>query len=643
MPVNPFSKTKVASEAKSLVNQTLAKVSAQDQAKVKDALAQVASQNGDKFLNKAEAQMVADAFEKAAAAGPLTGAALDGVLTQVDAQAKAMAKASNVDGLSAHFSFNESLEAKLCAELYDVVDRAKGKPVEINMMIFEFQSDEVEKTILDIAKNNPNVTLRVVADSTQASTSGGNALPVILKEKLPNVEVKFKKDFPYIWSSKDKRPVYNHGATQGLNHHKGFAATIDGVPDKLVSGSFNWSDTADEKNYEDLFIFKSGDASTRRGIEQYQDEFAAYFNSNEATLSPNAFSNFKKQQWNDMTAKNGVKPTPFTPLPDDAYAVYTPRQNTTSFDVNGFRPEDDKGLNDLVGTKLAQTIRTDRTKYGRFASLEELKQRVSGVAKLPAEKLAALEASGLFGSGQVSANNSSVDELKRAGLSATLAKAVVAYREAHGDFEAVEDLAKVPGMTASALNSVARNLNVTDVEAFFNSRPFGAAVGGTGYGSGGTRTSAVMGADGAVTQAAASVTVAATDLFNRAKAGDTVCVAMYGISASSKEFQAMAAAAKRGVTVRVVVNDDYTEPATKAIKALKAQGFDIDVRIQKAKTMHEKFGVVGNDVFFGSANFSESSSTKHSEDRFSVKNSAEIAEGFQARFDALWAKSKDVA
>jgi len=198
-------------------------------------------------------------------------------------------------------------------------------------------------------------------------------------------------------------------------------------------------------------------------------------------------------------------------------------------------------------------------------------------------------------------------------------------------------------MTTAALNSVAKNLNVTDVEAFFNSRPFGAPVGGTGYGSGATRTTAAMGADGKVTQAAASVTVAATDLFNRAKAGDKVSVAMYGISASSKEFQSMVAAAKRGAVVRLVLNDDYNEPATKAIKALKAQGFDIDVRIQSAKTMHEKFGVVGNDVFFGSANFSESSSTKHSEDRFSVKNSEEIAAGFQGRFDALWAKSKDVA
>ena len=68
----------------------------------------------------------------------------------------------------------------------------------------------------------------------------------------------------------------------------------------------------------------------------------------------------------------------------------------------------------------------------------------------------------------------------------------------------------------------------------------------------------------------------------------------------------------------------------------------IDVRVQSAKTMHEKFGVVGDDVFSGSANFSESSSTKHSEDRFTIKNQREIAAQFQSEFELLWAKSRTV-
>ena len=91
--------------------------------------------------------------------------------------------------------------------------------------------------------------------------------------------------------------------------------------------------------------------------------------------------------------------------------------------------------------------------------------------------------------------------------------------------------------------------------------------------------------------------------------------------------------------MRVVLENDFTAPAAAALKALAAQGFAVDVRIQKAKTMHEKFGVVGNDVFFGSANFSESSSTKHSENRITVKNHEETANVFKGRFEEIWGKS----
>ena len=190
----------------------------------------------------------------------------------------------------------------------------------------------------------------------------------------------------------------------------------------------------------------------------------------------------------------------------------------------------------------------------------------------------------------------------------------MAYREKNGDFDSVDDLIKV-GVPRATIARLREFLTAVDVEAFFNSRPNGAPAGGTGYGPDGTRTAVVAGADGVIGPARASVTVAATDLFNRAKAGEEIDVAMYGASPSAPEFVALLAAAKRGAVVRVVLENDFTAPAAAALKALAAQGYPVDVRIQKAKTMHEKFGVVGNDVFFGSANFSESSSTKHSENR----------------------------
>lgn len=625
---------KLSAAARPIVDQLLARATTDvDKAKVTEVLRKAAGGDGNKVLSAAEAQAILDTFKAAAGSATTVDPITLGVEKSV-ATIDSMKELANLDGVSSLFTFQDgSVKDKMFAELNASVARANGRPMELNMLIFEFQSDSLEKALVDIAKKNPNVTIRIIGDAGQATDSGGNALPSILKAKLPNIEVKYKKDFPYVFSSSLGRPVYNHGASQGLNHHKGFVTLIDGKPDLLTTGSFNWSDTADTKNYENLVTMKNTDSSSRRGIEQFNDEFAGFWNSG-AALSPNNFANFKSTKWNEMLAANNRPPTQARPRPDDSYAAYTPRVDRSS-DLNGYRPADVTRLKELVGTTLAKAIATERKAGGRFTSVEDLQERVPGTTALSAETLAALH----FGSGIVSLNTASLEELDAVGFSKKSAQDIVKFRTQSGDFDSIDQL-KGLGVPAATLTKVKASLSTTDVEAFFNSRPFGAPQGGTGYGTNGTRTTAVMGANGQITAAAANVTVGATDLFNRAKAGQTIDVAMYGMSVGAPEYNSLVEAAKRGAVVRVVLNDDFTAPTVAALKALATQGFAVDVRVQKAKTMHEKFGVVGDDVFFGSANFSSSSSTKHSENRVTIKNEAGTAKAFQNRFDEIWNKSK---
>ncbi|MBI5496016.1 MAG: helix-hairpin-helix domain-containing protein [Deltaproteobacteria bacterium] len=642
MTTTTWRRVKVSQDARGVVDTVLARADGAGQAQVEQVLARAAGQNKDRFLTTREARAVADAFERVGGTG--TGALNTAQLTEALALAEqsisALADASNVDGVSVHFTFQERLSRTLVTELDGSVARAAGRRLDVNMMIFEFQSDEIEEAVVRIARDNPHVTFRIIADSGQAADYGGNALPSILKKKLPNVQVKFKKDFPYAWDAQKHMPRFNHGSTQGLLHHKGFATFVDGMPDRLVAGSYNWSNTADQQNYEDLTVFHAADSSARRAVEGWGDEFAAFFNNADACLSPNNFANFKKQKWNDLVTANGGRPLLYRPLADDAPPAYQPARDTTSFDVNGYRPQDAARLADLVGKDTARAIAAARKTHGRFDSLAELQERVPAVAALAAAQREALTRTGMFGSGQVSINTATADELDAAGFSGTDARAIVAWREQHGDFEALEDLGKVPGITRTDVSRVKDRLSAVDIEAFFNSRPFGSPAGGTGYGSGGTRTTPVMGEGGAVAAGPASVVAAATDLFNRAAPGQSIRVAMYGMSAGAPEYKALVAAARRGVDVKVILNSDFTASTVAALKALQAQGLPIDVRIQAAKTMHEKFGVVGDDVFAGSANFSESSSTKHSENRFAIKNDPGIAGAFGARFDDVWSKSR---
>jgi competence protein ComEA len=637
-PMPSFSQLKLSAAARPLVDQVLARATTDaDRARIQSALVSAAGADLNKVLSAQEVKAVADAFERAGT-GALTPDLIGVGIAQAHVALKSMADLGNLDGVTNVFTLQgTSVETRMVKELQDAVVRANGRPMDVNMLIFEFQSDAMQQAVTDIARQHPNVTFRVIADSGQATASGGNALPEILKLGLPNIQVKFKKDFPYVWNDTQKRPLYNHGATQGLNHHKGFVTFIDGKPDALLTGSFNWSATADTKNYEDLTIFQNKDSASKRAVEQFGAEFAGYWNNPEAALSPNAFQNFKGTKWNEMLKAHGQRPTATVNRPDDSYASYTLPSDSKSLDVNGFTAQDEARLATLLGSKaLARTVMQDRAKFGRFADLSDLLERVPQIAtRLTAEEQQHLG----FGSGQVSINTATLEELDKVGLTKKQATALVAYREAHGDFDSVDDLIKV-GVPRATITRLRDFLTAVDVEAFFNSRPSGATSGGTGYGPAGTRTSLVADANGVVSPTRASVTVAATDLFNRAKAGESIDVAMYGASPSAPEFQALIAAAKRGAVVRVVLHDEYTGPSAAALKALATQGFPVDVRIQKAKTMHEKFGVVGNDVFFGSANFSESSSTKHSENRVTIKNHDETASQFKARFEEIWGKSK---
>jgi phosphatidylserine/phosphatidylglycerophosphate/cardiolipin synthase-like enzyme len=47
--------------------------------------------------------------------------------------------------------------------------------------------------------------------------------------------------------------------------------------------------------------------------------------------------------------------------------------------------------------------------------------------------------------------------------------------------------------------------------------------------------------------------------------------------------------------------------------------------------------VWGNDVLHGSSNFSTSSTSKHSEDRFMIRNEEDTAADYKAEFERLWA------
>jgi phosphatidylserine/phosphatidylglycerophosphate/cardiolipin synthase-like enzyme len=137
-----------------------------------------------------------------------------------------------------------------------------------------------------------------------------------------------------------------------------------------------------------------------------------------------------------------------------------------------------------------------------------------------------------------------------------------------------------------------------------------------------------------------TLTTLALDTIFRAAPGDTLKVAMYGLSTRVPEYGALLDAARRGVRVFVLLD---TAIGTNVLRCLvlarELEGLPIEVRSCR-KMMHQKYIVHAdsNTVLTGTANMTTDASTRHSEHRLVVRGCSALVEQFSADFDAIWSR-----
>ena len=629
---------------------------------IDEALHVAAAVDGDRIVDSFEADAICAAFDDVKPqGGALTVAEAISVRSALGARLAAL-QAARPQSTEVAFTSQGNAVTVFRKMILDVIDaslhKAQGKPVDVNMMLFAFTDKVLADEIVLRAQNNPNLTLRLLTDWNQLATSGDRQPPrlamLAAKQNIPSLVVKFKADTPYAWDAAKARANYSHAATQGLNHHKGFVAVVDGRVEKMTLGSFNWSVAAMEDNLENLMVLDRKDVDNRAVMESYQKEFEAAWNDDRVALSLQEALELRENTFADLAAKNGQtytkKVIPPIPLLDIPYHAV---DATASFDLNSFHDEDAKRLQTLVGKRTADKIFQELRDFGRFDDLGELLERVSALGRLSQAQLDELSLRAEFSEGGLSVNTASVDELDRAGFSTRQAEKLVQYRDRYGALESLDEVAKASGIAEKRLAKIALNLSDDEAAARFSARVPGEPAGTTGFSPHNQGLIRIpKRPDAQAPDAAAptnraefedadkNITFIVADLLRRAPAGETFYMAMYGISPNSPEFAELRAAAQRGVKVRAVLYSADNQPASDALNDLKAQGLDVDVRVIKSRVMHEKFGVVGDDVFNGSANFSTSSSTKHAEDRFLFRNMPDLAKKFVEEFDRLWAMGR---
>jgi hypothetical protein len=149
---------------------------------------------------------------------------------------------------------------------------------------------------------------------------------------------------------------------------------------------------------------------------------------------------------------------------------------------------------------------------------------------------------------------------------------------------------------------------------------------------------------GRLTRVPLTITSVALEVIFRATPGDTLKIAMYGMSARVPEYGALLDAARRGVRIFVLLDRLAGSHVSARLKATAQQeGLPIEVRTA-GRMMHQKYlvHVETLTVVTGTANMSTDASSRHLEHRIRISGCDKLCARFCADFDTIRARLSGV-
>lgn len=133
----------------------------------------------------------------------------------------------------------------------------------------------------------------------------------------------------------------------------------------------------------------------------------------------------------------------------------------------------------------------------------------------------------------------------------------------------------------------------------------------------------------------------ALDVIARARPGEALKVAMYALSARVPEYGALLDAARRGVSLQVVLDPAVGATIYHQLAGVaQRENLPIETRFAN-RTMHQKYIVHPESlsVLTGTANLSTDSSRRHAEQRLLIRENAALADSFLLDFNTMWARA----
>lgn len=171
----------------------------------------------------------------------------------------------------------QSIESRILSVMGEV-----SRHGSMDIAMFSFTHRGIADRIISIAKKRPDARFRLLFDHSMM-TPGPDRIGImppeieerIKREGIDNIEVRYRfRANAYGWDKEKKAVGLDHFKSY-LLHHK--MVIIDRK--KMVYGSYNWSGSAEERNFEDAMIIDSSGTSGKEVVSRFLAEFDTLWNS----------------------------------------------------------------------------------------------------------------------------------------------------------------------------------------------------------------------------------------------------------------------------------------------------------------------------------------------------------------------------
>ncbi|MGD0720175.1 MAG: phospholipase D-like domain-containing protein [Roseiarcus sp.] len=440
-----------------------------------------------------------------------------------------------MEALFASLHGGETLRGRLLGLVAEASALAAANRVDLHVMTFAFTDEELAEALAQAAARRPTLTVRIIADWSQRTRARGQQVGRLTRLGLSNLDIRYKKDQPYVWDAAAGHMRWSYNVSRGLLHHKTLGVLANGRPWRLACGSFNWTASA-ARSYENLMIVTPERMGPRRLMARVELEFEALWSNGGDTLS----------------------------------AEEAGRHYQAIVDA-----------------------------YRRDPSIAPVAiQGVTGAGAAPLRILDPEE----FPTGLESECMESPDEPPR------------------------------PGRPR--------------VEIAFSARGPEETKGRRGYADcNRAQRFLLRTASGKAKRVPLTITNLALDTIFGAAPGQTLKIAMYGLSARVAEYNALLDAARRGVRVLALLDRAVGSDVVARLAAVgRLENLTVEVRTA-GRMMHQKYVVLpeSSTVLTGTANMTTDASARHSEHRIRVSGDPALAAQFSADFDTIWNRLRPMA